>query len=52
MIKRLEQRIARLQQEIRITKADPTLDEEVKIAKLNALHEQLVQAETERARLI
>lgn len=51
-MKRLDERIARLQEEIRITKANPTLDEEIRVAKLNALHEQLVQAETERARLL
>ncbi len=51
-IKRLDARIARLQEEIRITKINPIMDEEIRVAKLNALHEQLVQAETERARLL
>lgn len=51
-IKRLDERIARLQEEIRVTKANPTIDDEIRVAKLNALHEQLVQAETERARLL
>jgi len=51
-IRRLDERIARLEEEIRITKANPTIDDEIRVAKLNALHEQQVQAETERARLL
>jgi hypothetical protein len=49
---RIEQRIATLTNGILTTKADPTLQEEIKRAKLNALYHELTLAEAERASLL
>ncbi len=51
-LREVEERIAKLEEENRITKANPTLDEETKRARLNDIHDQLIKAHAERLRLL
>jgi len=51
-LKKIERRIEVFKKEIGATNADPTIEKGIKVAKLNALHDELAQAEAERIRLL